>query len=677
MGTWKDRVQYRFDDFIAKGYKAQFALLFTTVFLIIIICGLIAGIASPGFSVGSATWQSLLHILDQSAIGGDDFGDLGYFIVMGVVTVCGMTFMGSLIGIIDNAMSNKLNDLKKGHSKIIEDNHVVILGFNENINTILSELEQSNENSKDSRTIIVIDQMDNEKMMHLVKERSRMSLSDEIKVKKKSRVIYRSGNIVSKNTYAIAAVENARAIIINKEDDFETIRTILALMTYLKQHELYMTEKMPTIVTLMHDESDASAAAIAAGVYHKKDNEKRKEYEDKIRILYFNKILAHIFAQVCRQPGLSWVLSEIFDYDNSEIYIEKFSETQEKEICGKTFREVCDALENSIGIGIRRNNKVILNPNPNSEKSRFRQGDELIHLANDDMELKFNFAKKKIIGESVYNKHVEGDYYRFLILGWDSSVPDILSDINDYVESGSTAVILSDQNVPENIPFGKSKKGKKVKLKVSSESVNPYNWEEVEAYLETCKDFPTNIVIMCQDDVSKVDADEKVAVLLLKLRVYLEEKGLYDKVIITTEMRLPEDQILLAHSSDNDFIVGSEMANKMMVQVANTPDLFKVFKELLSDEKSEIYLRGFDEYVNTNKPFNFRCVQKSAFDRADKDNEKNKQEIALGWIRMGDKNTQTEVCLNPTGDLRDKEFRLKADGNDSIDNYRLVVLAYD
>jgi len=163
-------LNYKIDNYITRGVRAQFVLLTVAILLIVLIFGVIAGAVSSELSFKGAIWQSLLHLIDQGTIGGDEVTNLRYVFIVLLVTFLGMAFTGTIVGIINNAMTEKLDELKKGHSQIIEKGHVVIIGFDENVYTLLSEMEESNLNWTGNRKIVVVDDMPKEEMEHLVKE---------------------------------------------------------------------------------------------------------------------------------------------------------------------------------------------------------------------------------------------------------------------------------------------------------------------------------------------------------------------------------------------------------------------------------------------------------------------------------------------------------------------------
>lgn len=698
-GKWKKWLNYKFDSYITRGFKAQFILLFVVILFIVFIFGIIAGLLSPGLSLGSAIWQSLMHILDQGTITGDETVNLSYIVIMLIVTLLGMAFTGTIVGIINNAISEKLDALKKGHSQIIENGHIVIIGFDENIYTLINQMEESNRNWTGNKKIVVVDNMPKEDMEHLLREhdQSKRSVGQNgyIKNKKKNRnVIFRSGSNVSENTYTMASIEKARAIIINDDDDFNVIRVMLAVVSYLKKHNSYNSDTMPAIVSLMHEKENITAAEIAAGIKQNPESQLGKSDNTKVCVLYFEDILAHIFAQVCRQPGLSWVISEIFNYEDSEIYIESVKRNGEKldnDFVGKSFGEINEMMENSIAIGIQRDAQIILNPNPKTEI--FKEGDKIVHLAEDDnrIELTPNINKEKIY-VNVKGQEEETKPYNLLVFGWSVPLPEIIKEIDNYAVAGGKVRILtrheSEDETNTVCPYYKKLHSKKAKRGIADigelkhlelipeDPIDPYDWESVKKHLEEegiwtdSGELPTDILILCQDGIDKVESDEKATVLLLNIRNYLSEKNLDKKINITTEMNLPENQKLLLHTSINDFIVGSEIANRMMVQVANNTCIYSIFTELLNDNGAEIYLKDISEYVGNNSEFSFKDIERAARSRVDLPGE-DKQEIALGWIKFGGDMEKPEVMLNPTGDFRTKKFPEKTQD----ETIKIVVLA--
>lgn len=139
-------LKYKFDNAFAGGVKMQFIMLFICLTLIILIVGPIVGLVGRDGTVLTGMAEVRDHLLSYTLVLYDDVTDVLHYLLLFIVAILGMGFFSTFIGIINNAISKRMKDLSKGHSKIIEDGHIVILGFSDNIHTILTEINKANEN---------------------------------------------------------------------------------------------------------------------------------------------------------------------------------------------------------------------------------------------------------------------------------------------------------------------------------------------------------------------------------------------------------------------------------------------------------------------------------------------------------------------------------------------------
>lgn len=673
---WK-KIIYKFDEFLSKGMGVQFVMLIVAALVIIVIAGLLVGIFIDGISLKGGIWDSLMHLLDQGTITGDETNNKLYLTFMLVVTGFGLLLMGTIVGILNNAISSRLAILDEGLTQVMEKGHIVIIGYDDNCSCIVRQQMESNENWTGNRSIVVVDNIPSVDMKTDLQ--AKLNLGKKLRTKrgvKRSKLIYRTGNTVNEKTLQMVSLESAKSIIINKSDDFEVIRILLAISKYFKRKDInvHMTEKMPNIVTLMHNEENIQAAKVAIGIFDESGNEIQCPAANKIQIMYMDKILAHIFAQICRQPGLSWVLSEIFSYNNSELYIEDGCDGTslvDMGFVGKSFRQISKELKTSIALGIQKaDGRILLNPD--YDETIFEQGDRLVHLALDDNEIKLRNSgtSEETYGKAVVAAQHEEEPYHIIILGWSHAIKDIVIDINDFAMPGSTIKIVSDYEGCEEANRGIFDKLENVSIEYIDKS--PYHWEYVSNFLDMERELSskenkkiTNILILCQDDVEREEADRRTAVLLLNLRTYLNKYDMDNTINVTSEINQVEDQMLLQSAEINDFVVGDEIANRIMVQVANNTDLYQVFRDLLNDDGSEFYLRDIIDYVDINNDFTFEYVSDVALE---------KHEIALGWIHYEENSQDVEVRLNPKCEPICMSFK----GNDYFtENDKLIVLAED
>lgn len=142
---FRERFQYWLDNQFSRGTGALILWLgILSLAVIVVAGGIIAllGIAPAGgerLSFLEAAWQSLMRTLDAGTMGGDE--GLGFRVIMFLVTLGGIFVISTLIGVLTSAVEGKLEDLRKGRSRVLETNQIVILGWSEQIFTIVTEFE--------------------------------------------------------------------------------------------------------------------------------------------------------------------------------------------------------------------------------------------------------------------------------------------------------------------------------------------------------------------------------------------------------------------------------------------------------------------------------------------------------------------------------------------------------
>jgi len=81
------------------------------------------------------------HKFISTASSGD--GSLLFIIINGIAAIIGLFFTSILIGIITTGIETKLQRLRNGNADILENNHTVILGWNDTTFAILAEIMEA------------------------------------------------------------------------------------------------------------------------------------------------------------------------------------------------------------------------------------------------------------------------------------------------------------------------------------------------------------------------------------------------------------------------------------------------------------------------------------------------------------------------------------------------------
>lgn len=590
----REKLQYKIDNIMSKGTVSLVNILFWLTLLVAVVVGALVTIFGTETGIGHQTWNAIMHALDPGVLSGaPEDSSIAYLIGMSVLTLYGVLVMSILIGIISAGIEEKLNQLRKGFSKIIEENHVVILGFNDNIYTLLSELIEANSNHEDGCIVVVgtEEKEDMEKMIH-----------DKFPDTRTTRIICRSGSLSDQHLYEQCSMETSKCVIINEYDDASVIKIILSAGNYMKNHELLHEELY--MVAVIHDEENVDAAMIAG--------------EGRAEIIYASRAISRIIAHSCRCAGIYQVLVELFDYDGDELYYESVPE-----LAGCTFGESLNRFSKEIVFGIWHGDKSYLNPPMDMV---IEKGDKLILLEEDDGAFRVNEPAELVKKEQIveHDTKMKREQEKILMLGINEKMESILEEYDKFVIKGSEIIIVCIEDLPFVLDQFEN-------LQITHIQEKETNRKVLE---QVVTDNIKKILILNDDteNAEKSDADTLLQLLFLKdiaIRKNLDFS-------ITSELMKSGNQRLASQIREEDFIIGSNIINLIMTQVSENRELANVFAELLQEEGSEIYFRPAEDYVKLGEPVNFYTVSASAA---------LKSEVAVGYRK--ENGSGFDVITNP------------------------------
>ncbi|MEV4567613.1 hypothetical protein AB0K12_27920 [Nonomuraea sp. NPDC049419] len=106
---------------------------------------------------GWAGVVSLLRTLDPGTMGGDQ-GSAVFLALMPLVTIGGIFLVSALIGILTTGLDKRIAKLRKGRSRLIERGHTIVLGWSDQVFTIISELVKANQSERRSCVVVLADE---------------------------------------------------------------------------------------------------------------------------------------------------------------------------------------------------------------------------------------------------------------------------------------------------------------------------------------------------------------------------------------------------------------------------------------------------------------------------------------------------------------------------------------
>jgi Trk K+ transport system NAD-binding subunit len=591
--TLKEKLQYYFENTMSSGPLGVIRWLGISSILAILVLGLIIvlfGIkAEPeasdplGFLEGA--WKSLMATLDPGTMGGDE--GWPFRLVRFMATIVGIFLISILIGIISSGIDEKIESLKKGKSKVLESNHVLILGWSEKIYTIIEQLIEANANQKNQAIVVLA-------------ERDKVEMEDELKGKihdfKTSKLIVRSGNPLIPHEIEIVNANEAKSIIVLSPDkenaDIFVIKTVMAFTNSQKRK----TGRY-NLIAEIKNEDNLEAAELAGN--------------GEALFVYTADLIARITAQTCRQSGLSVIYSDLLQFEGDELYFQ-----EEVKLIGRSYHEALFAYDSSSVIGIQTNEeKILINP---PMDHTIQKGDRIIAISEDDDTVVMNAPTNKEIKAHLFTSTNAQDSKpeRTLILGWNNNGSKIIQELDEYVPQGSEVTILHhDMSEAEILS------PKKQKVHVKSGKIT-----DRKTLLEIHPETFDHIILLSDQEAETQESDAQTLISLLHLRNIGNQHEIDMKIV--SEMRdLRNREIGLVTKAD-DFIIGDSIISLMMAQMAENRNLNDVFKILFESEGSEIYLKPITNYVNTDEGMNFYTL----LERASQSGE-----TAIGYRIMAEK----------------------------------------
>lgn len=577
--TFREKFKYFFDNTLATGTIALIGWLAVLCLIIVIISAaiiVIFGLQPEGvenFNFFEAMWQTLMRQMDSGTVAGDAGWTFRLFAF--AITLFGIFILSTLIGTLTAGLEDKLTELRKGRSRVIESNHTLILGWSPKIITIISELIIANSNVKKARIVILADmdkvEMDDE-------------INDKIDDKKTTKIICRSGSLLDLDDLEIVNPHVAKSVIVlsgEETGDIGVIKTVLALTNNPKRKK----EKYH-IVAEIKDERNLEAAYIVGG--------KEASY------VYTADLIARVTAQTCRQSGLSIIYTEFLDFDGDEIYFKS-----EPSLIGKTYKDALNAYEKSAIMGFMdKNEKVFINPSMNTI---IEEGSQLIAIAEDDDQI--ILSNKTIFDINLKSisdyKPAISEKEKNLILGWNLKGAAIIKELEQYVKPDSEVVIV--QNVEEIDELVQEIKKTVVNQKVDYLQKDITSRSTYDEFNIT--DFD-NIIILGYSSMDMQIADAKTLIALLHIRNICEAAGKH--VSIVSEMFDLKNRKLAEVTKADDFIISENMISLMISQLAENKNLKKVFDELFKSDGSEIYLKPATDFINAGEKVNFYTIIEAA-----------------------------------------------------------------
>ncbi|MFG2224884.1 potassium transporter TrkA [Streptomyces sp. NPDC048644] len=618
----RDRLRYWFDATMDRGTPALIGWLgLASVVLIAVVTGLVVLLTDEDTEQNGGwpgvAWMSLLRTLDPGTMGGDAGGPL-FLGLMLTVTVGGIFIVSALIGVLTTGLEARIQELRRGKSRLIERGHTIVLGWSEQVFTVIAELVEANQSERRSCVVILAD-------------RDKVEMESEIRrhipETGRTRVICRSGSPLQRADLELVSLDAAKSIMVlppvGDDNDTDVIKVLLLL------NSRRWKGTRPHVVAAVQNSANTAAARLAAG--------------ETALVIDADDIAVRLIVQSHRQSGLSTVFNELLSFVGNEFY--PYPATA---LAGITYGEALNRFDLGVPAGLRRaSGEILVNPPMDTV---IAADDDVLVVAEDDLLITLSDTPPPVIEPAITSSPGRLPVPdRTLVIGWNSRAPKIIMLLDRLVEPGSLLDIAASRQPDdafrqhlENLTVGY--KPCKPTLRTSLESLG------LEGY--------RHIIVLTDDDIDSERADDHTLVTLLHLRDIAIRSG--SPYSIVTEMNSDANREIAQVTKADDFIVSTKVISLLLTQLVEDRNLYAVFTDLFDPAGSEIYLKPAASYLTPGTTVNFATVVEAARQRG---------ETAIGYriARHSDEPPAYGVFLNPA-----KTAPLSLGERDAI-----VVLAED
>ncbi|WP_304166314.1 hypothetical protein [Phenylobacterium aquaticum] len=629
--SWSARLRYSFDKSMAGGTVALMGWLALVVLSLASAAGLFLALTHIGpagsgpLDLRESLWQATMRAINAGPVAGDQ--GWSYRAVMLPVTLIGIVAFSALIGVLSAGVDAQIERLRKGRSKVLEQDHTIILNWSSSIFDVISELVVANQNQPRPRIVIMAD-------------KDKVEMEDEIAAMAprlgRTRIICRRGAPTDLSDLGIVSPQQSKSVIIlspeGDEPDAQVIKTILALI-----HDPNRRTEPYRISAEIRDGANGDVARVVGG--------------SEVQLVLADNLLSRIVVQTSRQLGLSAVFSELLDFEGCEFYSHPCPELH-----GETFGDAIQAFNTSALVGLSsRDGKVQLNP---PMDTIITPDQTLVLIAEDDSAIVSSLTRSPQIDRSVIQqprarpRPVE----RTLILGWNRRGPNIVTELSRYLSPGSRLVVAA--KIPDlagtlaDVPLI----GDGVVLETRViDTCSKASLETLD--IAACNSI---IVLAHSDQLSAQAADTRTLITLLHLREMADRSGRH--INIVSEMADIRNRELAAVTRADDFVVSNKLISLMLAQASENPHILAIFGDLLDEAGSEICLRPVGDYVSLDGPVTFFTIAEAARARG---------ETAFGYCRPRD---GAHGATNPGGVVVNPR---KSEALDYRSGDRVIVLAVE
>ncbi|MEZ4441205.1 MAG: hypothetical protein R3B72_19045 [Polyangiaceae bacterium] len=619
---WRARnfAKFQLERLFLQGMMVRLVLMAGLLVFISVTGGLIAGAIDPSFkSYGEAIWWAFLRLSDPGYLGDDQ--SLAKRIISTALTVTGyVVFVGALVAVLTQWLNRVMRDLEAGHTPIVANDHVLVIGSTTRTATIVREMLTSEGRME---RFLAFHERSALQLVLLLQELSadvKSDLRDEVGPPwRESQVVLRSGSPLRIEHLRRVDFARAAAIVLPSDDLAATeseadARIIKTLLSMARPEDV---DELPLVVTEVFDARKVSVA--------------RRAYAGPIEVLASDLLIARILALNLVHRGMATVLEELLAHvHGAELHV-----VGDAAFKGKSLRSLRSRFPRGMLLGLVR---------PPKEKVRFVIDPFTVVGPEDRLVVLADEHDDALPGEEVVRDFPEVDrepppqvlernQERLLILGWSDRVPDLVSELDHHYHGRLSVDVLAGVPIDVRLTHLEDHVMGDVRIQHFEGDVTRPSVVQRQSFGDYDK------VLLVASDRASTGAHSDARTLV----TYLLVRRAFEK-LSTTPPRLVVELMDASNRSlihpGVDVVVSPLIIGRVLAHVTLRPELRAIYDELLTADGPVLATRKPSAYGVADGTSTFDELRDAVLRRG---------EQLIGVVKDATHDCETTVDLNPVG----------------------------
>ena len=534
-----ERIRYRVDLLLSQGSATTIGSVVVLAVILTFLGGLAFWVIGVDFERQGpieAFWQSFLRVIGRAGIEDSNWVDrLASF----TLVLAGIFLTGSLITLLVAAVTKRLDALRRGRGRVLEQGHTVILGWSPRLMPVIDELLACDGAARGVSVVVLAD-------------RDKQVMEDDFRARcdkdHRRRVLFRSGEPSKPSDLELVAVDQALSVIVLSDGSF-----VDAIAVQRALAALHVSPENCNVVAEMTNPVVARSLTSSTS--------------GDVVVVTVNTVVADMLAQAIRAQGMAQLFDDLLSFEGSELYVLRPGES----VAGRSFGQVACGADGYVVLGILTADNALRMVPP--LETIVDPDDQLIVLAERS---DGGMPEMKRLADPIECPTPQETPLSVVMIGWSKVGKLTLDRLADYLPAGSRVKILADETLSADgpPPWTRSLDRSFVHTKHDPEEI-------LDAIVRAGADVVA--VLGYSDGMSEVEADA-----LTLLTIFMLNKP-------ENRARIPDTRIV-AHLFDSrlhdlavgnaDFVLTDALASRMLVHASRHKRLGDVYADLFEPDGS-------------------------------------------------------------------------------------------